>query len=228
METSNRKKIAVIVAGGIGLRMGAEQPKQFLEIEGRPILIRTLDIFLRSYDDLEVVLVLPKEFLTSTQEMIRELPAADRIRCVAGGATRFQSVQSGLALVEVPSVVFVHDAVRCLLTIDLIQRCYAQTSQLGSAIPAIESKDSIRLLSGDKSQSIDRTQVRLIQTPQTFLSELLLPAFQTEYRIEFTDEASVVEANGQSVHLIEGEARNIKITHPDDLITASHWLRTDQ
>ncbi|MEY4892875.1 MAG: hypothetical protein RIQ34_1487 [Bacteroidota bacterium] len=228
MDHSLRKKIAVVVAGGVGMRMGADRPKQFLALEGQSILNRTLETFLSSYLDLEVVLVLPDEHMDSGVQLVQGLPGSNRIRFVKGGETRFHSVQNGLATIDASSIIFVHDAVRCLLTIDLIHRCNDQALRQGSAIPAIVSKDSIRWLIDGKSKSIPRHQIRLIQTPQTFLSEVLLSAYQVKHHPDFTDEASVVEASGQPIYLINGEERNIKITHPDDLITAAQWLRADQ
>ena len=227
MEHPIRKKIAVVVAGGIGMRMGADRPKQFLALEGRSILTRTLETFLSSYPDLQIVLVLPADHMDSGMEIAQGLVSSNRIRYVVGGETRFHSVQNGLSTIKESAVIFVHDAVRCLLTIDLIHRCYDQALRLGSAIPAIASKDSVRWVIDGKSRSIPRNEIRLIQTPQTFLSEVLLPAYQVNHHADFTDEASVVEASGHPVYLIEGEERNIKITHPDDLITAAQWLRTE-
>lgn len=228
MHQSPRKKIAVVVAGGVGMRMGADRPKQFLALEGRSILTRTLETFLSSYPDLELILVLPADHMDSGMAIAQGLAGSERIRFVIGGETRFHSVQNGLSVIEDSSVVLVHDAVRCLLSIDLIHRCYDQALRQGSAIPAIASKDSVRWVIDGKSKSIPRNEIRLIQTPQTFLSEVLLPAYKVQHHADFTDEASVVEASGQSVYLIEGEDRNIKITHPDDLITAAQWLRSDQ
>ena len=126
--------------------------------------------------------------------------------------------------VNEPSVVFVHDGVRCLLSTDLIQRCYVQAVDKGSAIPAVAATDSIRLVDGDRHEVINRDAVRIIQTPQTFLSQILLPAFQQPYVDYFTDEATVVEANGEAVMLVEGEYENIKITRPADLIIAEQIL----
>jgi len=226
-STARQKKIAVIVAGGMGIRMGADKPKQFLELGGRPILMRTLETFLSSFIDLEVVLVLPASHVAEGQKLLGQLNDPARIQLVEGGATRFHSVQNGLKKVSGSAIVFVHDAVRCLLTIDLIHRCFEQADRLGSAIPAIGSKDSVRLLDDDGSRSLPRDRVRLIQTPQTFRSEILLPAYATDYRPEFTDEASVVEAQGGVVHLIDGEARNLKITGPDDLVLAEHYLKSN-
>lgn len=218
-------KVAVIVAGGRGLRMKADTPKQFLELNGRPLLAYTLETFLQSYSDMQVVLVLPGDHLEAGEKIVQTLEGCARIRCTTGGETRFHSVQNGLRTITQPSIVFVHDAVRCLLTIALIRRCYEQALALGSAIPVIPATDSIRLVEGESSRALPRSQVRLVQTPQTFRSDILLPAYQTEYQTHFTDEASVVEYHGLPVHLIEGEERNRKITEPIDLLIAADYLR---
>jgi 2-C-methyl-D-erythritol 4-phosphate cytidylyltransferase len=214
-------KYAVIVAGGTGSRMGAGVAKQFLLIKGKPVFRYSVDSFLSAYDDLQVILVVPEGSLE--KEELKGLDK-DRILIVNGGATRFDSVKNGLALVKKESIVFVHDAVRCLVSVSLIHRCYEQARQLGSAIPAIASKDSIRLLEADGSRPFDRNKVMLVQTPQTFRSSLLLPAFEKTYDPAFTDEATVVEASGQKVQLIEGEENNIKITRPADLVIAESFL----
>ena len=138
----------------------------------------------------------------------------------AGGDTRFQSVKNGLQLVEGDSIVFVHDGVRCLLTEDLIHRCYANAVETGTAIPVMASKDSVRIIHDEGNDAIDRNKVMLVQTPQTFHSKILLPAFQIDYKEKFTDEATVVEAFGLKVSLVEGEPDNMKITKPIDLLIA--------
>ena len=219
-------KVAVIVAGGVGIRMGADKPKQFLELDGKSILERTIETFLSSYADMQVILVLPQTHLEAGREICRHQIGAERIRFAIGGETRFHSVQNGLRLIQEPAIVFVHDAVRCLLSIALIQRCYDQASRVGSAIPVIDSTDSIRVVEGENSRSLPRSQVRLVQTPQTFRSDILLPAYDAAYRNEFTDEASVVEYAGVAVHVIEGEKQNMKITSPMDLLIASEYLRS--
>jgi 2-C-methyl-D-erythritol 4-phosphate cytidylyltransferase len=218
------KKYAVIVAGGSGQRMGAAMPKQFLLLQQKPLLWYSLDTFLQAFDDLQVILVLPKENIGEGEKIAEDLNARDRIMITAGGATRFHSVQNGLSLVESPSVVFVHDGVRCLVSKELIHRCYEQTIEKGSAVPAVAATDSIRIANGTDHMVADRNHVRIIQTPQTFLSALLLPAFNTNYEDSFTDEATVVEASGQKVFLIDGEYGNIKITRPADLLIAEQIL----
>jgi 2-C-methyl-D-erythritol 4-phosphate cytidylyltransferase len=217
------KKYAIIVAGGTGTRMGANLPKQFMLLKGKPVLYYTIRAFIEAYDDLQVILVLPVDYIDIGQQIIAYFDK-NRINITEGGNTRFQSVKNGLALVEEESIIFVHDGVRCLLSKDLIHRCYQQAAETGTAIPAIASKDSIRLLSKEGSEAFDRNKVMLIQTPQTFQSKILLPAFQTDYKDEFTDEATVVEAYGVKISLVEGEENNIKITRPVDLLIAEKLI----
>jgi len=217
-------KYAIIVAGGTGTRMGAALPKQFLLLKGRPVLYYTLKIFLESYDDLQIILVLPIDYTNMGQEIIDAYFDKSRIRIAAGGDTRFQSVKNGLALIENESIIFVHDGVRCLLSNKLIHRCYVQAVETGTAIPAVVSKDSIRLLTDEGNEAFDRNKVMIIQTPQTFHSKILLSAFQIDYKDNFTDEATVVEAYGIKVSLVEGEENNIKITRPLDLLIAEKIL----
>jgi 2-C-methyl-D-erythritol 4-phosphate cytidylyltransferase len=218
------KKYAIIVAGGTGTRMGGSLPKQFILLKGRPVLYYTLKTFLDTWPDLQVVLVLPVEYTDMGQEIIDAFFDKSRIRITAGGDTRFQSVKNGLALVEEESIIFVQDGVRCLLSSALVERCYAQAVETGTAIPAIPSNDSIRLINEEGNTAYDRTKVMIIQTPQTFHSKILLPAFQIDYKDKFTDEATVVEAYGMKVSLVEGEATNIKITTPVDLLLAEKIL----
>lgn len=218
------KKIAVIVAGGTGTRMNNTVPKQFLLLNNKPILFYTIDTFLKAYDDMQIVLVLPEEHVAAGQEIIDAFFDYNRIKITIGGRTRFHSVQNGLALIEDESIVFVHDAVRCLVTTDLIKRCYNTAIEYGSAIPVIDSKDSVRIVTGKDNAAIERSSVKLVQTPQTFHSKILLPAFNIDYKDKFTDEATVVEAFGLKVQLVEGEEDNIKITKPADLIVAEQIL----
>ena len=217
-------KYAIIVAGGSGTRMGANLPKQFILLKDKPVLYYTVKAFLEAYDDLQVILVLPVEYTDMGQEIIDAYFDKDRIRITAGGDTRFQSVKNGLALVEQEAIIFVHDGVRCLLSKELIHRCYTRAVETGTAIPAIVSKDSIRLLTEEGNEAYDRNRVMLIQTPQTFHSKILLSAFQIDYKDKFTDEATVVEAYGMKVSLVEGEENNIKITRPVDLLIAEKLI----
>jgi 2-C-methyl-D-erythritol 4-phosphate cytidylyltransferase len=219
-------KYAIVVAGGTGTRMGGNIPKQFILLKDKPILYYTLKTFLDAYRDLQVILVLPVDHTDMGQEIIDAYFDKDRVRITAGGDTRFQSVKNGLSLIEEESIIFVHDGVRCLLSKALVSRCYAQALKTGTAIPAIPSKDSIRLVTEEGSEGLLRENVMMVQTPQAFHSKILLPAFQIDYKDKFTDEATVVEAFGIKVSLVEGEEGNIKITRPIDLVLAEHILAT--
>ncbi|MEJ7683507.1 MAG: 2-C-methyl-D-erythritol 4-phosphate cytidylyltransferase [Segetibacter sp.] len=218
------KKYAVIVAGGSGQRMGAGLPKQFLFLKGKPLLQYTIQSFLQAFDDMNIILVLPLAYINKRKEIIKEMKAEEKIDITAGGDTRFQSVKNGLGYITHPSVVFVHDGVRCMVSQKLIQNCYQQAMLKGSAIPAIAATDSIRIDEVTAHYTIDRNKVRIIQTPQTFRSEILAEAFKQEYKPAFTDEATVVEAAGKEVFLIEGEYNNFKVTRPIDLCIAEKLL----
>lgn len=214
------KKYAVIVAGGSGSRMNSSIPKQFLLLKNKPVLYYTLQSFLQSYPDIKIILVLPEEHIATGQEIIDAYFDYERIKITIGGRTRFHSVQNGLKLVEEESIVLVHDAVRCLADVSLIQRCYDAALEFGAAIPAVESRDSVRLISEEGNEALERRNVRLVQTPQAFLSTILIPAYNIDYKDKFTDEASVVEAFGMKVKLVEGDEKNIKITRAADLVLA--------
>lgn len=217
------KKYVIIAAGGSGQRMGAGMPKQFLEIAGKPLLWHSVNAFAEAFDEIEIIVVAPADHL---EEAKRVCSGFDNLRFVVGGATRFQSVRNGLAMVKERSIVFVHDGVRCMVTRDLLHRCYGQAVEKGSAIPTIAVNDSIRLLEGDGHRVLDRNAVRIIQTPQVFQSDIILEAFKAKESERFTDEATVVEYSGRPVHLVEGEATNIKITRPVDLVFAEQVLQS--
>lgn len=218
------KKYAVIVAGGSGSRMGSAVPKQFLLLRDKPVLWYTLETFLGAYEDMEVVLVVPAEHVEAAREVVDATRDPKRVRVTLGGSTRFYSVQKGLAMVEGEAVVFVQDGVRCLTSKELVRRCYEQAVAMGSAVPVVDSKDSVRLVRGQGSEVVDRSLVKLVQTPQTFLSSILLPSYRVDYHEGFTDEATVVEAAGHTVCLVEGEVNNIKITTPMDMLVAEKLL----
>ncbi len=220
------QKYAIIVAGGTGSRMGSNTPKQFLLLNERPVLYYTLKVFLEAYTDIQIILVLPKEYTDLGREIIDAFFDYSRIQITSGGETRFHSVKNGLALIDRESIIFVHDAVRCLVTVDLIHRCYENALKTGSAVPALRSKDSVRLLNEEENDNevLDRSKVVLIQTPQTFHSRILIPAFDIDFKERFTDEATVVEAFGLKISLVEGEENNLKVTRPIDLFIAEKLL----
>jgi 2-C-methyl-D-erythritol 4-phosphate cytidylyltransferase len=218
------EKCAVIVAGGSGLRMGTSLPKQFLLLRNKPVLWHTLTAFLDSYRDMQIILVLPEQHLETGRSIIHATQDPDRVWMTIGGETRFHSVKNGLQHIHHYCMVFVHDGVRCLVSPSLIRRCYDGALEKGNAIPAITAVDSIRIQNGEENKTIDREKVRIIQTPQTFQSNVIKPAFNQPYDAAFTDEASVVEYAGTKINLVEGEADNIKITRPIDLLIAEKLL----
>lgn len=217
-------KCAVIVAGGSGQRMGTSLPKQFLLLRNKPVIWYTLTAFLDAYADMQVILVLPEQHLETGRAIIHSTYDPDRISITYGGATRFHSVQRGLELIHQPCIVFVHDGVRCLVSPQLIKNCYDAALLKGNAIPATTAVDTIRMETADGHHQVDRNKVRIIQTPQTFHTDLIRPAFRQEYQEWFTDEASVVENTGIKINLVDGEADNIKITRPLDLMIAERIL----
>lgn len=210
--------------------MGKVIPKQFLMLHDKPVLYHTLKAFLDAYDDLHIILVLPEEYSDIGKEIIDAYFDYSRIEVTFGGETRFHSVQNGLKLVKQESIIFVHDAVRCMVTKNLIRLCYEHTLEMGSAVPVVRSKDSVRMLNEETNDNevVNRDNIVLVQTPQTFHSKILLPAFEIDYKERFTDEATVVESFGLKISLVEGEEDNIKITRPVDLLIAEALLLEKQ
>ncbi len=228
MANNYSAKYAIIVAGGKGLRMGNAMPKQFLPLSGKPVLYYAVKAFIDAFEDIKLILVLPNDQLSYAQMVLKEFTPRLDVTIVAGGETRFHSVQNGLQLVHGNSIVFIHDGVRPLVSVDLVRRCYWQAVELGSAIPAIRVTDSMRIIEDDDSRPLDREYMRIIQTPQTFRSDIVLPAFEQEYQQAFTDEATVVENTGTTVYLAEGERSNIKLTTVEDMLIAEALLKANQ
>lgn len=216
----------IIVAGGKGLRMGSDIPKQFLPIGGKPVLMRTLERF-RAYDDaLQIILVLPEAQQAYWRELCGQYHFDVEYQLANGGQTRFHSVQNGLALVpdDAEGVVGVHDGVRPFPSIEVIRNCYATAREKKAVIPVIPVVETVRHLEGDKSVTVPRGDYRLVQTPQTFDIQLLKAANRQPYNDGFTDDASVVESYGFEITLVEGNRENIKITTPYDLKIAEVLL----
>jgi 2-C-methyl-D-erythritol 4-phosphate cytidylyltransferase len=217
----------IIVAGGKGLRMGADVPKQFLPLGGKPVLMRTMECFYRFDAQLQMVLVLPRDQQTYWRELCRTHNFNLPYLLADGGTTRFESVRNGLALIpnDAQGVVAVHDGVRPMVSAEVVERCFGVAQQAKAVIPVMPVVETLRQVMPDgTSQTVNRDAYRLVQTPQTFDLQLLKRAYQQPYRSDFTDDASVVEALGMPIAMVEGNKENIKITTPFDLEVCERLL----
>lgn len=218
------RRTVVIVAGGKGLRMGTDIPKQFLPVGGMPVLMRTINAFHNFDADMDIILVLPSDQQGYWSELCREYSFCTPHRIADGGETRFHSVRNGLALAADEGLIAVHDGVRPFVTAEVIERCFAEAEQKKAVIPVIPVVDTVRQLVDVGSVTVSRDLYRLVQTPQTFDAALLKEAYRQPYTPHFTDDASVVEAFGHEVTLVEGCRENIKITTQFDLKVAEAIL----
>ncbi len=218
----------IVVAGGRGLRMGGEVPKQFLPVGGLPVLMRTLQTFYKADASLHIILVLPVDQQERWGELCQEYSFSVPHQLQTGGETRFHSVQRGLSLIpdEVDALVGIHDGVRPFVATEVIHRCYLMAAQQGTAVPVVPVVETLRqLLPEGDSLTVDRQSFRLVQTPQVFRLSILREAYLQPFSPDFTDDASVVEAMGCTVALTEGNRENIKITTPADLAYAECLCR---
>lgn len=214
----------IIVAGGSGKRMQSALPKQFMMLGGLPVVAHTINTFSEALPGAEIVVVLPEEHIPLWRNLAARFDIAVH-RCIAGGKERFHSVKNGLdALSEEVEYVAVHDGVRALATKKMILRVQLAAEERGAAIPVTEVVDSYRRVDGSESYIVPRTELRIVQTPQTFSAELLRRAYDQPFSDKFTDDASVVEALGAKITLVEGERRNIKLTTPEDMAIAERLL----
>ena len=220
------KKYAIIVAGGKGVRMGGNIPKQFLLLSGKPLIMHTLEAFYRADPTIDLIVVLPEFQRSYWDDLCKQFGFEIKHRVVNGGNTRYESVKNGLALLNDTGLVAVHDGVRPFISVDLIERCYKTAAQFGAAVPVTELTESIRRLSDGTSFSERRETFRLVQTPQTFQLNVLKNAYQFPYRESFTDDASVVEAAGFKIELVIGCRENIKITTQLDLMQAEQIIKS--
>jgi 2-C-methyl-D-erythritol 4-phosphate cytidylyltransferase len=220
------KLYVVIVAGGSGKRMGAELPKQYLEIAGKPVLMHTLERFKAFSDSIEIITVLPENQLRFWADLQKKYSFDIPHTLVKGGKARFFSVRNGLKFIDVPGLVAIHDGVRPFVSIDTIRRCFETAERLGNAIPVIPPSDTLRMVSDQGSMPVNRTLVRQVQTPQVFDSTLIKKAYDQDYLPEFTDDATVLEKTGIRINLVDGNRENIKITTPEDLIISAALLPT--
>lgn len=219
------KKQVIIVAGGKGLRMGADLPKQFLPIAGRPVLMHTIEAFYRYDKNIKIIVALPAEQQSYWHALCMQHRFDIHHTICDGGKTRFHSVLNALSYID-EGIVGVHDGVRPFVSRDVIAACYEATLTHKAVVPVIDVYETIREITPEGSRTVPRDTYKLVQTPQVFLSSLLKEAYSQPYNDTFTDDASVVEAMGKQVYLIPGNRENIKITTPADLLLAETLLRS--
>ena len=225
------KTVAIIVAGGSGTRFGAELPKQFLELGGKPILMRSIEAFANFGNcPVDVIVTLPSDLMDLWQRLCDRYGFGVPHRVVPGGETRWHSVKHALDSmgdVNEVDIIAVHDGVRPMVTADVICRTIEAARRDGAAIPVVALNDSVRQVVGEASHALDRSTLRAVQTPQAFDARLLLDAYSLPYQPTFTDDASVVEQLGHPITLVEGDPHNLKITRPMDLALAEYLLNSN-
>ncbi len=222
----NQREYALIVAGGKGTRIKSNLPKQFIELNGKPVLLYTLEAFYNYSDEISVVLVLPEEDFKIWGVICKKFNFTKPVILQKGGETRFQSVKNGLDKIEGDGLVAIHDGVRPLVSADLIGASFRLAAVQGSAIASVRLKESIRMTDQDTTTAVDRSKFRLIQTPQTFDVQLIKKAYQMKEDMSLTDDASVAEKAGHKISLFEGRYENIKITTAEDLIVVEALLKS--
>ena len=222
------KNYTIIVAGGKGLRMNTNLPKQFIPVKGKPILMHTIEAFFRYDNSMQIVVVLPESDVAFWKELCATHSFSIQHEIAVGGETRFDSVQNGLKKITENGIVAIHDGVRPFVSRETIHRCFQTASETGNAIPAIELVDSIRKVENERNVAVNRTEYKLIQTPQVFDVTKVKTAYETastENKSMFTDDASVFEFAGNTINLVEGNRENIKITTAFDLIIAEAMMK---
>lgn len=220
------KEYAIIVAGGKGTRMKSTVSKQFIELKGLPILMHTIKAFFDYSKELKVILVLPPDEIEIWNKLVKKYSFNYEVQLTTGGESRFQSVKNGLqSIAEDSGLVAIHDGVRPLVGKDIIGASYRLAAVHQSAVAAVRLKESIRITDQDTTKAVDRSDYRLIQTPQTFDLGLIKQAYEIKEEASLTDDASVAEKSGHKISLFEGSYKNIKITTPEDLIIAEALLK---
>lgn len=220
----NNNEYALIVAGGKGTRIKSKVPKQFLDLDGLPILMHTINAFYKYSPAIKMVLVLPEDDFPLWEELCLLHDYHKPLILEKGGETRFQSVKKGLAKIEMDGLVAIHDGVRPLVSEDIIGASFRLAAVHGSAVAAVRLKESLRMTDQDNTKAVDRSKFRLIQTPQTFSVELIKKAYELKEDASLTDDASVAEKAGHTISLFEGSYENIKITTSEDLVIAEALL----
>jgi len=226
MPAPELNKYALIVAGGRGARMGCETPKQFLNLSSKPVLVWAIEAFYRYSEKVRIILVLQKGLEEKWMEMCRDHSLEIPFELVEGGEERYHSVKNGLEKVEEGALVAIHDGVRPLVSQRIISDSFNLAARFGSAVPVTPMNETIRQIKEGSSRIIDRTFLFSVQTPQTFLSALIKKAYQQEFRSEFTDDASLLEALNEKIHYFPGDTKNIKITRKEDLQVAGMLINS--
>jgi 2-C-methyl-D-erythritol 4-phosphate cytidylyltransferase len=219
------EKYAIVVGGGSGTRMNTPVPKQFMLLDGRPVLMHTIKKFAEADLEIKIIVVLRPDQFEFWKQLCIQYDFQIPHQLCEGGETRFLSVKNGLSLIQAEGIIGIHDAARPLVNKKTIQTAFKAAEMYGNAVPAIPIQDSIRQIDSGNSTSVDRSKYCIIQTPQCFVSKILLRAYTQEYKFTFTDDASVVEALGEKIHLIDGSSDNIKITTPKDMVIAEALLK---
>ncbi len=214
------KNAVIIVAGGKGKRFQSNIPKQFLEISGKPVLMHTIEKFWAFDNDIKIILVLPENQINYWQKLCEQHKFSLPHTIVKGGRERFFSVKNGLQIVENEQVIAVHDGVRPLVSVQTIAKGFETASKYGSAVPVVPVTSSVRMIENGENFHIDRANLRIVQTPQVFKSDILKKSYSQNYTDFFTDDASVIEKAGYKIHLFDGNLENIKITTKFDLLFA--------
>lgn len=212
------------MAGGKGRRMESEVPKQFLQLLDKPILMHTIEKFQTFSREIEIVLVLPEQFIGLWKSLIDPYNFSVVHQVVKGGECRFESVKNGLQVIPTNGLVAIHDGVRPLVSIETLEKVYSSSEKLGNAIPVIPVNESLRSVGKQGSSPVDRTQYKIVQTPQCFHSDIIKKAYEQEFKEEYTDDAMVAEAMGIKINLVEGNSENIKITRLSDILFAESLL----
>ncbi|MBN1183279.1 MAG: 2-C-methyl-D-erythritol 4-phosphate cytidylyltransferase [Bacteroidales bacterium] len=216
----------MIVGGGKGQRMQSEVPKQFLLLENKPVIVHTIEVFQKYDRDISFIIVLPSQYVDQWNDELAKYLNTDLVQITQGGTDRFYSVKNGLSLIpEDDALVAIHDSVRPLVSLATIQQCFKIAEEKGNAIPVIEVSESVRIINEEGNKTIDRSRLRLIQTPQVFYAGKLKDAYRHEFSAQFTDDASVFEKAGNTINLVEGNKENIKITTPEDMEVATVFLK---
>lgn len=219
------KNCCIIVAGGNGLRMGAELPKQFLLVSGIPILMHTIRNFYDFDPSLQLIVVLPPDEIISWDELCIQHHFEIPHQTIAGGCTRFQSVKNGLMMAQDCGLIAIHDGVRPLVSHATLTRCFNCAAENGTAVPVLPANESVREGSMSDSVPVDRSRYFMVQTPQVFKASIIQESYHQAEIPEFTDDASVIEHSGVAVHLVMGNRENIKITFPEDLLIAELYFK---